>query len=88
MKTTYERGERMRNYSWKNKIVNDYNTNLKFDLTKFFDSRAGMDILDEIHVAYLDIKLEERNRALFQKYSNEITQKDIDFILFKSWQRP
>ena len=81
MKTNFERGQRMRNYSWKNNLVQDFNTSLKFSLLKFWDINSGMEILDEIHTKFLNVKLAERNCALYRKYSKEISEADVKNIL-------
>ena len=88
MKTNYERGERMRNYSWQNKMVSDYNTKLKFSLDKYFSSTDGMEIMDEIQTEFIQIKKEERNRALFKKYEIEIESDDVNFIVNRSRVSP
>ena len=74
----------MRNYSWKNKIVVDYNTQIKNSLHRFFDSVDGMGLLEEIQETFVQIQTENRNISLFKKYNREISAEDIDFILFKS----
>jgi len=88
MKTNYERGERMRNYSWQNKLVSDYNTKLKFNLDKYFSPNDGMAIMDEIQTEFIQIKKEQRNRALFKKYQKEIEPDDVKFIVSRSLLSP
>ena len=83
-KTNFERSERIRNYSYNNKIVVDYNTNLKFSLEQFLDTASGMEILDEIQTTFLDLRMEEKTLALFKKYLKETSPEDLDYILFKS----
>lgn len=66
MNTNFERGERIRNYSWSNNIVTDYRTKRKFNLQKYF-SGAGFEMMEEIQEEYTHLKNCERNVALFKK---------------------
>ena len=81
MKPNYEGDKRIRTYSWKNKMVSDDNTKFKFNLAKYFSANDGMEILDEIQTEFIRIKKEQRNRALFKKYQNELKPDDVMFIV-------
>ena len=74
MNTNFERGERIRNYSWSNNIVTDYRTKRKFNLQKYF-SGAGFEMIEEIQEEYTHLKNCERNVALFQKYNNDVSEE-------------
>lgn len=74
MNTNFERGERIRNYSWSNNIVTDYRTKRKFNLQKYF-SNAGFEMIEEIQEKYTHLKNCERNVALFEKYNKDVSEE-------------
>ena len=82
-KTKLERGERMRNYSWNNNLVTDYNVGQKFNLGKFFDPKFSSEILEEIAEEYTRIETCHKVDSMFKKYKNEIDSDLTNEILSK-----
>jgi len=82
-KTKLERGERMRNYSWNNGIVTDYNVGQKFNLGSFFAPNESSEILESIAEDFNRLETRRKVESMFQKYKNEINSELAKQILSK-----
>ena len=82
-KTKLERGERMRNYSWNNAIVTDYNIGQKFNLGSFFSPNESSEILESIAEEFNRIETCQKVESMFKKYKNDISSDLAKEILSK-----
>ena len=76
----FDINERMRNYSWKNNLVVDYNIGRKIPLNQFFGDDAG-EILAEIGEDFLGYQAKEKVKRLFLKYQRDLKENDLQLII-------
>ena len=85
-RSTMERGDRIRNYNFREDRVTCYKLNKKFTIRELFGN-GGAKLLQELSEEYMDSEEDRKLEILLQRFHREINQDQNGLILLESLQQ-
>ena len=79
-RSTMERGDRIRNYNFREDRVTCYKLNKKFTIRELFGS-GGAKLLQELSEEYMDSEEDKKLELLMQRFHREVNQDETSLAL-------